>query len=325
MPSSASCQRSPSPTSAAATPNSLRTRFNRPETICRFDFSDPLDGRCSTTRSTPTDSDPGIPSRLKPMLDAALKRAQGQRAQAEQDFKELLAIPSVSSLTRHRADCRRAAEWTVERLKAMGMEVELADVVADGHPVISAHWLQRPGKPTLTIYGHYDVQPPDPLDEWETPPFEPTVRDGRLYARGAGDNKGQYLSSLKAAEYAFAEGGPPINLRFLIEGEEEITGPSLPTFVTKNADRLKTDYLFIADGSFFTQQLPAIVTALRGILYTEIEAVGAEADLHSGIYGGIAPNPLNALAQIIAALKGPDGRITIPGFYDAVRPPSPEE
>jgi acetylornithine deacetylase/succinyl-diaminopimelate desuccinylase-like protein len=259
------------------------------------------------------------------MLDAALKRAQQQRAQAEADFKELLAIPSVSSLNRHREDCRRAADWTVDRLKAMGMDVELADVVAEGHPVISAEWLGRPGRPTLAIYGHYDVQPPDPLDEWETPPFEPTVRDGRIYARGAGDNKGQYLSGLKAAEYAFAEGGPPVNLRFLIEGEEEITGPSLPTFVTKNAGRLKTDYLFIADGSFFTQRLPSIVTALRGILYTEIEAVGAEADLHSGIYGGIAPNPLNTLAHIIAALKGRDGRITIPGFYDDVRPPGREE
>jgi acetylornithine deacetylase/succinyl-diaminopimelate desuccinylase-like protein len=259
------------------------------------------------------------------MLEAALKHAREQRDEAEADFMDLLSIPSVSSLTRHREDCRRAADWTVRKLEAMGMEVELADVVQGGHPVISAQWMGRPGKPTLAIYGHYDVQPPDPLDEWKSPPFEPTVRDGRVYARGAGDNKGQYLSGLKAAEYAFAAGGPPINLRFLIEGEEEISGPSLPRFVTENADRLKSDYVFVADGSFVTKDLPGIVTGLRGLLYTEIEAVGAEADLHSGIFGGVAPNPLNTLAHIIADLKGRDGRITIPGFYDDVREPAPEE
>src|ERR671935_2150699 len=259
------------------------------------------------------------------MLDKAFDHARQNRRQAEADLIEILAIPSVSSLSRHAQDCRKAAEWTADRLRRMGMEVELVDVVEGGHPVISAEWLEHPGKPTLTIYGHYDVQPPDPMNEWESPPFEPVVRDGRIYARGAGDNKGQYLSGLKAAEYAFAGGGPPINLRFLIEGEEEITGPSLPRFVTQNAERLKTDYLFIADGSFVTKELPSIVTGLRGILYTEIEAVGASADLHSGIYGGVAPNPLNTLAQIIAALKGRDGGITIPGFYDDVRQPHPEE
>src|SRR5436190_1708018 len=138
------------------------------------------------------------------MLEQALKRARAQRSQAEADLVELLRIPSVSSLRRHRDDCRRAADWTTARLRAMGMEVELVDVVDDGHPVISAQWLGHPGKPTLTIYGHYDVQPPDPLDEWKTPPFEPSVRDGRVYARGAGDDKGQILSSVKAAEYVFA-------------------------------------------------------------------------------------------------------------------------
>src|SRR5438270_7531224 len=259
------------------------------------------------------------------MLNEALQRARDQRPQAESDLREILAIPSVSSLGRHADDCRKAADWTADRLRRMGMEVELADVVEGGHPVISAQWLGRPGNPTLTIYGHYDVQPPDPLDEWETPPFEPTVRNGRIYARGAGDNKGQYMSALKAAEYTFADGGPPLHLRFLIEGEEEITGASLPRFVTQNAQRLQSDYLFIADGSFATAELPSIAVALRGILYTEIEAVGASADLHSGLYGGVAPNPLNTLAHIISGLKGRDGRITIPGFYDDVREPSPEE
>jgi len=207
----------------------------------------------------------------------------------------------------------------------MGMTVEVADVPGGRHPVISAEWLGRPGKPTLAIYGHYDVQPPDPLEEWVTPPFEPTIRDGRVYARGACDNKGQLLAGIKAAEHAFATGGPPINLRFLIEGEEEISGPSLPRFLRENADRIPSDYVLIADGEFTAPGLPNLLTGLRGLLYTEIIAEGAAADLHSGIFGGVAPNPLNTLAHAISALKGRDGRITIPGFYDDLVPASEEE
>jgi acetylornithine deacetylase/succinyl-diaminopimelate desuccinylase-like protein len=259
------------------------------------------------------------------MLDDALRLAREGRDQAQADLLEFLAIPSVSALPAHDADTRRACEWTAERLRRMGMAVEVADVAGGRHPVISAEWLGRPGKPTLAIYGHYDVQPPDPVDEWRTPPFEPTIRDGRVYARGACDNKGQVLAGIKAAEHAFASGGPPLNLRFLIEGEEEIGGPSLPRFLRENASRIPSDYVLIADGEFTAPGLPNLLTGLRGLLYTEILAEGAAADLHSGIFGGVAPNPLNTLAHVISALKGRDGKVTIPGFYDDLVPPTEEE
>ena len=259
------------------------------------------------------------------MLDDALKHARAGRRQAEADLFEFLAIPSVSSLAEHDADTRRACDWTADRLRRMGMTVEIADLPGGRHPVISAEWLGRPGKPTLAVYGHYDVQPPDPLEEWLSPPFQPTVRDGRVYARGACDNKGQVLAGINAAEHAFATGGPPLNLRFLIEGEEEITGTSLPRFLRQNASRIGSDYVLIADGEFAAPGLPNLLTGLRGLLYTEIVAEGAAADLHSGIFGGVAPNPLNTLAHVISALKGRDGRVTIPGFYDGVIAPTEEE
>src|SRR5215467_9294240 len=245
------------------------------------------------------------------MLDQVLERARGRRAEAEGQLFELISIPSVSALPEHRADCRRAAGWLAQRLGSLGMDVQLADVLDGGHPVVVAEWLGRPGAPTLTIYGHYDVQPPDPLDEWESPPFEPTVRDGFVYGRGADDNKAQHLASVLAAEHWFASGGPPVNLRFLIEGEEEVSGRSLPTYIRMNADRLATDYLLIADGSFEAPGLPTVVTGLRGLLYTEIEVVGPRVDLHSGIFGGVAPNPFNSLAHILAGLKDRDGGVPI--------------
>jgi acetylornithine deacetylase/succinyl-diaminopimelate desuccinylase-like protein len=257
--------------------------------------------------------------------DDALTRARAGRPQAEADLFDLIRIPSVSSLNRHRQDCVQAADWLTQRLQAMGMKARTVSVGEGGHPLVEAAWMEAPGKPTLTIYGHYDVQPPDPLEEWTSPPFEPTLRDGFVYARGSDDNKGQLMCSIKAAEHAFASGGPPLNLRFLIEGEEEITGPSLPKHVRENAAGLATDYLFIADGQFTAPGMPNLLTGLRGLLYTEIEVEGAAVDLHSGIYGGVAPNPLNSLAHIIAALKGRDGRVTIPGFYDAVLAPEPAE
>ena len=259
------------------------------------------------------------------MLDQVLERARGRRAEAEAQLFELISIPSVSALPEHRADCRRAAGWLAEKLRGLGMDVQVVDVLDGGHPVVVAEWLGRPGAPTLTVYGHYDVQPPDPLDEWESPPFEPTVRDGFVYGRGADDNKAQHLASVLAAEHWFASGGPPVNLRFLIEGEEEVSGRSLPTYIRANAERLTTDYLLIADGSFEAPGLPTVVTGLRGLLYTEIEVVGPRVDLHSGIFGGVAPNPFNSLAHILAGLKDRDGVIQIPGFYDDVEPPSAEE
>jgi acetylornithine deacetylase/succinyl-diaminopimelate desuccinylase-like protein len=234
----------------------------------------------------------------------------------------------VSALSEHDADCRRAAEWLARRLEAAGMQADVVDVPGAGHrhPLVVAEWLGAgPQQPTLAIYGHYDVQPPDPLEEWVTPPFEPTVRDGFVFARGSDDNKGQILCGIRAAELAFANGGPPVNLRFFIEGEEEVSGPSLPEFLKANAARLGTDYLLIADGQFTAPGLPNLLTGLRGILYTEVDAVGAAADLHSGIYGGVAPNPLNTLAHVIATLKDRNGTITVPGFYDGVLTPDARE
>jgi acetylornithine deacetylase/succinyl-diaminopimelate desuccinylase-like protein len=259
------------------------------------------------------------------MLEAALKRARAGREAAERDLFELLTIPSISALSEHREDCKRAAGWLVDRLRRMGMDAMLCQVDPRGHPVVVAEWMGRPGAPILTLYGHYDVQPPDPLDEWRTGPFEPTVRDGYVYARGASDNKGQHLAGVKAAEHCFATGGPPVNLRFMIEGEEEISGRSLPTFVRQNADDLVSDVLLIADFPFLAQGVPALCTGLRGLLYVEIDVTGPRADLHSGLYGGIAPNPMQSLATILAGLKDRDSTVRIPGFYHDVRPPSAEE
>lgn len=258
-------------------------------------------------------------------LIKALELARAGRSQAERDFLEELRIPSVSTLPEHRADVRRNADWLRERFDALGFETSLTDVTEGGHPVLQADWRGAGAAPTLTIYGHYDVQPPDPLEEWESPPFEPVVKDGHVYARGSSDNKGNHLPALKAAEYAVAAGGPPLNLRFLIEGEEEIGGPSLPRYLKDNAGRLASDYTLIWDGGFSTEGRPAIVTGLRGILYVEIHATGAARDLHSGGFGGVAPNPLNSLARVLGELKGRDGRVTIPGFYDGVKAPAPEE
>jgi acetylornithine deacetylase/succinyl-diaminopimelate desuccinylase-like protein len=259
------------------------------------------------------------------MLEAVLKRARAGREAAERDLFELLTIPSISALPEHREDCKQAASWLVDRLRRMGMDSMLCQVDPRGHPVVVAEWMGRRGAPIMTIYGHYDVQPPDPVEEWRSPPFEPTVRDGQVFARGADDNKGQHLASVKAAEHWFANGGPPVNLRFLIEGEEEVSGRSLPTFVRQNADDLETDFLFIADGGFLAQGTPVLCTGLRGMLYVEIEVTGARVDLHSGVFGGVAPNPLNCLAHIVAGLKDRDGTVRIPGFYHDVLPPAPEE
>ena len=259
------------------------------------------------------------------MLDDVLERVRQGQARAEADLFDLLSIASVSALPDHREDCRRAARWLADKLGRMGMEVQLAGDDDCGHPVVAAEWMGRPGAPTLTIYGHYDVQPPDPLDQWRSPPFDPTVRDGFVYARGADDNKGQHMASVVAAEHWLAAGGPPLNLRFLIEGEEEVAGHALADHLRANAGRLATDYVLIADGSFVAPGVPPLITGLRGIVSTEIEVAGPRVDLHSGIFGGIAPNPFNSLAHIVAGLKDRDGVIRINGVYDDVEPPSPEE
>jgi acetylornithine deacetylase/succinyl-diaminopimelate desuccinylase-like protein len=259
------------------------------------------------------------------LQEDALARASASRDADLADLIEELKIPSVSTLPERRADCLRAAQWLRDRFDRLGMDTEIVDVMAGGLPVVIADWNGRPGQPHLTMYGHYDVQPPDPMDEWESPPFEPEVRDGRLFARGAADNKGNHMATVKAVEHLFAAGGPPINVRFVIEGEEEISGESLPRYIRANRPRLKTDAVLIWDSGMDEDGHPTLATALRGLLYVELHASGPAVDLHSGVYGGVAPNPINTLARVIGELKDRHGHITIPGFYDAVVNANPEE
>jgi acetylornithine deacetylase/succinyl-diaminopimelate desuccinylase-like protein len=259
------------------------------------------------------------------LQEAALARAVAAREADLADLFEELRIPSVSTLPEHRSDCLRNAEWLRDRLARTGMKAEIVEVLKDRLPIVIADWNGMPGKPHLTIYGHYDVQPPDPLDEWTSPPFEPQIRDGVVYARGSADNKGNHMVTVKAVEHLFAAGGPPINLRFILEGEEEISGESLPRYLRANGSKLKTDAVLVWDSGFDEDDHPTLATALRGLLYVELHASGPGVDLHSGMYGGVAPNPINTLARIIAELKDRDGYITIPGFYDSVKPPSDEE
>ena len=255
----------------------------------------------------------------------ALTQAAAAKDADLQDLIEELRIPSVSTLPERRDDCLRNARWLRDRFERLGMQTEIVDVMDGGLPVVVADWNGRPGQPHLTIYGHYDVQPPDPMDEWKSPPFEPEIRDGLLFARGAADNKGNHMATVKAVEHLFAAGGPPVNLRFLIEGEEEISGESLPRYIRANGLHLRTDAVLIWDSGLDEDGHPTIATALRGLLYVELRASGPAVDLHSGVYGGVAPNPINTLARIVGELKDRHGHVTIPGFYDSVVRPSAEE
>src|SRR5574341_1791487 len=221
-----------------------------------------------------------------------------------------LSIPSVSTLPAHAADCRRAAEWVAAELRRLGCPtVELLG--DETHPVVWGVGREVRGAPTLLIYGHYDVQPPDPLNEWTSPPFQPTVRDGKLYARGASDDKGQVYCLLKALE---AAGDPPVNVRFLIEGEEEFGSKVLTGLLKREPERTRADAVLIADMAYFAPGWPAVYTALRGICYGEISVRTAKTDLHSGTYGGAAPNAHEELVRLLAALKGKDGKINVPGL-----------
>ena len=253
---------------------------------------------------------------LDPALGAQLD------ATAEARLESLLAflrIPSISALSEHAADIRRAAEWIASELTRVGFEhAEVSET--PWHPVVYADWLHAEGAPTIIVYCHYDVQPVDPIELWETAPFEPFVRDGRIIGRGSADDKGQLHMHLRAAEALFAtRGALPINLRMVFEGEEESTSASLPGWLDTNRARLGADAVVISDTGFFEGNIPAITETLRGMLYTQIDVIGTPTDLHSGSYGGAVENPANALAQIIAALKDRDGRILVPGFYDDVR------
>ncbi len=248
-------------------------------------------------------------------LEDFLESRRERRLESYQDF---LRIPSISALPEHASDVRAGAEWVARDLAAQGIEhVEVAGT--RGHPVVYGDWLHAPDAPTILVYGHYDVQPVDPLDLWEKAPFEPIVQDGRILARGAADDKGQIHMHLRALEALMAiRGRLPVNLRFLFEGEEEISSPNLEPWLEANRDRLSADVAVISDTSFVEGNRPAITVGLRGMMYTQIDVTGTDVDLHSGSYGGVVQNPANALSQIVADLKGRDGRIRIPGFYDDV-------
>ena len=241
------------------------------------------------------------------------------------DLIELLRIPSISALPQHAPDVRRAAEFVRDWLAKAGLN-NAHLIEGNGHPLVYADWLGATGKPTLLLYGHYDVQPPDPLDEWVSPPFEPAIRDGNLYARGAADDKGQLFILMEAVARLLRETGRlPVNVRFLIEGEEESGGEHIEKYVKSHPAELKADGAVICDTALFAPDLPTLTTGLRGIVYGEIHIQGARSDLHSGDYGGAAPNAIEAAAQIIAALKDRDGHIRIPGLYDRVQKPSDAE
>ncbi|MBA3258431.1 MAG: dipeptidase [Gemmatimonadales bacterium] len=242
-----------------------------------------------------------------------------------QELSEFLAIPSVSTLPAHSGDCRRAAEWLRTELTRLGCPV-VTLIEGDGHPVVWAEGPAVPGRPTLLVYGHYDVQPPDPLEEWDTPPFEPTVRDGRLYARGAADDKGQVFCLLKAYEAVLdSDGRPPLNLRFIFEGEEECGGRVISDLLRAEPERTRADAALVCDMSYYAPEWPAVYTGLRGLCYAEISVRTLQRDLHSGTYGGVAPNAIETLVRILAGLKDEDGEIQMPKFYKSVEPPSKRE
>jgi acetylornithine deacetylase/succinyl-diaminopimelate desuccinylase-like protein len=258
------------------------------------------------------------------MSSAAVTYAHDNYPRFLGELKSLLRIPSISTLPEHTGDCRRAAEVVRAELARIGME-NVRMIETQGQPLVYADWLHAQGKPTVLCYGHYDVQPPDPLEEWITPPFEPTERNGNLYARGAVDDKGQVWAQVKALESLLAKGGLPLNVRVIFEGEEEVGGEGIAGFVASKPSELKADFALVSDTELFAPGLPTLCVGLRGMIYTEIEVRGARTDLHSGMYGGAAPNPFVCLAQIVARLKDESGRILIPGFYDDIIPPSPEE
>ena len=248
-------------------------------------------------------------------LDAYLDEHRERRIAAYLDF---LRIPSISGIPEHAPDCRRAAGFLADQLRDAGAEnVEVCETA--GHPIVYADRLHAPGAPTVVVYGHYDVQPVDPIDEWETAPFDPFVADGRVVGRGAADDKGQVLIHVRALEALLATRDElPLNLRFVFEGEEESASEHLDAWLEASRERLAADIAVISDTGFFDGNRPAITIGLRGVATVEIHVQGAPRDLHSGGYGGTVHNPLNALCEIVAALKGPDGRIRIPGFYDDV-------
>src|ERR1700721_81281 len=260
------------------------------------------------------------------MASPAVDFARNNQQRFLSELKALLRIPSVSTPDEQKSDVQKAAEFVANDLRRIGME-NLEVIPTKGHPLFYAAWLHAPGKPTVLCYAQYGVQPPDPLDEWKTPPFDPTERNNNIYARGAVDDKGQLWMEVKALESLMqAHGGKlPINVKVIFEGEEEVGGESIAAYVRKQKAKLKADFALVCDTELFAPNLPTLCVGLRGLVYTEIEAVGAKTDLHAGMYGGAAPNPLFGLVEILSKLKDAKGKILIPGFYKGVKTPSSDE
>ncbi len=261
-------------------------------------------------------------------VSPAVSYARENQKRFLEELKDLLRIPSVSTTEEHKGDVKKAAEMVAADLKRIGFEnVEI--IPTQQHPLVYADWLHAAGKPTALCYAHFDVQPAEPLDEWHTPPWEPTERNNNIYARGAVDDKGQLWMQMKAFESMFKAGGGklPINVRVIFEGEEEVGGESIEEFVKKNATtgKLKADFALVTDTELFAPDLPTLCVGLRGLVYTEIEAQGAKTDLHSGVYGGAAPNAIFGLIEILSKLKDAEGKVLIPGFYDDVQKPTDDE
>ncbi len=243
---------------------------------------------------------------------------EAQRPRALEGLKDFLRIPSVSTHPHHREDLRRCARFLADELERIGLRNVAVNPTA-GHPIVTAEWLEAPGKPTVLLYGHYDVQPAEPFELWESDPFDPQVRGDNLYARGSTDDKGQVWLHVKALEAHLRENGRlPVNVRLVIEGEEEVSSENLETYLESHREELAADVVVISDTSMFDYERPSIGYALRGMAYMEIRIEGPNKDLHSGVYGGAVPNPLNVLSGILAELVDGDGRVTVPGFYDDV-------
>ncbi|MBI2421948.1 MAG: dipeptidase [Candidatus Hydrogenedentes bacterium] len=257
-------------------------------------------------------------------LDAALQFARDNHPRFLDEYRALLALPSISTLPEHKQDVLDTADWVAAQLREHGMtEVEI--VPTAGHPIIFASWLGAPGKPTVLVYGHYDVQPVDPLNEWESGPFAGEIRGDYIFARGASDMKGQIFAQIKALESLVKTGQCPVNIKYMIEGEEEIGSPNLQPFIEANLDRLKADFVLNCDAGIHSPDVPAITYSLRGLAYFELEIRTAAKDMHSGLFGGSVYNPIHVLAELIAGMHDAQGRVTLPGFYDRVRELDAEE
>ncbi|HEY3994055.1 MAG TPA: dipeptidase [Ktedonobacteraceae bacterium] len=242
------------------------------------------------------------------------------RSQHQDELLQFLSIPSISSLPSHADAVQRAAQWVAERLTTAGLE-QVQILPTGGHPVVYGEWLHAPEKPTVLIYGHFDTQPVDPLDLWTNPPFEPTISEDRVYARGASDDKGNMFTPILGVEALLkAEGALPINVKFFLEGQEEIGSPQLPAFIASHRELLACDLVLSSDGSQYGEDQPELMLSAKGLAGVQIDVRGAHGDLHSGMYGGAVPNPIHALTAILASLRSPEGKILVEGFYDTVLP-----